>query len=389
MVKLYDKDSYIFEFTGKVISCQEENGEYKILLDQTAFFPTAGGQECDTGILDGNPVIHVEIENNEVFHYIKTPVREGTTVTGIIDKEIRLRKMQHHSAEHIVSGLVHNVLGLENVGFHLGNEEVTMDYNGIIEEAELIKIEQLANKAVRDNLKIDCVYPDENTLKALNYRSKLELTENVRIVTIPGIDVCACCAPHVKYTGEIGIIKIKDMIHYKGGVRVHMICAEDALSDYQIKHKNVSGISNLLSARQYDVAESVERIMAELSAAKQKCTMLEKLLIAEKSANIKETCGNICIFEKDISVDSLRNLVNIVKTKCGGVCVGCLGDDKSGYTYIVGSNGFELSKVCKEINTALSGRGGGRGDMVSGKFMSTKEEIQNYFKELKLTKDSE
>lgn len=386
MIKLYDQDSYIFEFTAEVVSCEEINSEYKILLDKTAFFPTAGGQECDTGTIDEVPVIRVEIENDEVFHYTRTPLEAGKTITAKIDREVRLRKMQHHSAEHIVSGLVHSVLGLENVGFHLGDEEVTMDYSGIISEEELDNIERLANRAVRDNLKITCEYPDEATLSALNYRSKLDLKDNVRIVTIPGIDVCACCAPHVNYTGEIGLIKLKDMIHYKGGVRVRMICAGDALSDYQIKQKNAVKISNLLSAKQDEIAESVEKLHRELSEWKQKCAMLEKALVTEKASLLADTENNICVFETDISVDALRHFVNCGKKKCGGVFVGCLGNDTDGYTYIIGSNSIDLSNACREINEGLSGRGGGRGDMVSGRFMSTREKITEFFEEYRIKK---
>ncbi|MBE7016389.1 MAG: alanyl-tRNA editing protein, partial [Ruminococcaceae bacterium] len=216
MIKLYDKDSYIFEFCSEVISCCQVDGEYKILLDQTAFFPTAGGQECDTGTLDEISVVHVEIEEDQVYHYTKKPIEPGKKVIGKIDKEVRLRKMRHHTAEHIVSGLVHSELGLENVGFHLGDEEVTMDYNGVIDHDELLKIEYLANCAVWENIEVDCRYPESKELKNISYRSKLDLSENVRIVTIEGIDICACCAPHVKRTGEIGMIKLKDMINYKG-----------------------------------------------------------------------------------------------------------------------------------------------------------------------------
>lgn len=384
MIKLYDKDSYIFEFCGEVVSCCEENGEYKILLDQTAFFPTAGGQECDTGALDGIEVLHVEIENELVYHFTKEPIPVGKQVEGKIDKNVRLRKMRHHSAEHIVSGLVHSVLGIENVGFHLGDEEVTMDYGGVIDNDDLLRIEYLANQAVWDNIEIDCRYPDPADLTDISYRSKLDLSENVRIVTIEGIDVCACCAPHVKRTGEIGLIKLKDMINYKVGVRVRMICGADALTDYEKKHMNVAKISNLLSAKQYEVADSVERILGELALSKQKCANLEKMLVEAKSINIKETDGNLCAFESGISTDALRGLVNAGKEKCTGVFVGCLGNDKEGYTYIIGSNGLELSQVCKEINTALSGRGGGKGDMVSGRFASTRREIEEFFKTFKV-----
>ena len=379
MIKLYDEDSYIFDFEAEVTECCEVGGEYKILLNRTAFFPTAGGQDCDTGVIDGERVIRVEIEDELVYHYTKVPFEVGKAVACKIDREPRLRKMQHHTAEHIVSGIVHRELGLENVGFHLSDEEVTMDYDGAIPADKLMEIEALANRAVRDNIEITCQYPDEALLPQMEYRSKLDLTENVRIVTIPGVDVCACCAPHVKRTGEIGVIKLKDMMSHRGGVRITMICAGDAVSDYQKKHKIVAKISNLLSAKQYEIADSVERVMGELEKAKQRCSELEKLLVSEKAKNIAETDGNICLFESDISVDAMRALVNIGKGKCGGVCVGCLGCDKDGYTYIIGSNGCELSGFARTINEALQGRGGGRGDMISGKFTATQKEIESYF----------
>ncbi len=316
MIKLYDENSYTSEFSARVTSCEECSEGYRIQLDRTAFFPTAGGQECDTGTLDGKEVLRVEIENDIIYHILKTPLAAGDEVLGKIDWQVRFRKMQHHSAEHIVSGLAHSLFGLENVGFHLSDKEVTIDYSGPMSEEELLLLERKANEAVHKNIKIIAEYPPEDMLCKIPYRSKLDLTENVRLVTIDGIDICACCAPHVKHTGEIGLIKLKDLMRHRGGVRLKMICGMDALFDYEGKLENVVRISVLLSAKQEETADSVERLLKELAEQKQKTAALSKQLAAAKAAQIAETDGCICVFENDFDTDSLRLLANEGKKFC-------------------------------------------------------------------------
>lgn len=378
MIKLYDEDSYINEFWASVTSCEKREDGYAVALDKTAFFPTAGGQDCDTGTIDGEMVLRVEIENDMILHILEKPIEEGKRVFGKIDWSLRLRKMQHHSAEHIVSGLAHALFGAENVGFHLGDKEVTIDYDKVLTPDEVLKLETAANEAVRKNIEITAVYPTDEKLQKIDYRSKLELTENVRIVTIPQVDICACCAPHVKSTGEIGVIKLKDLMHHRGGVRLRMICASDALSDYQNKAENALRISNLLSAKQEEIADSVERVIAENSDLKQKIAAISKQLATLKAEEIPETTGNICVFEDGLDTDGLRILANEGKKKCKVFAV-LSGNNKSGYNYIIASDSVNLREVAKDANAKLSGRGGGREDMIQGFFGATKEEIEDFF----------
>lgn len=378
MIKLYDEDSYINEFWASVTSCEKREDGYAVCLDSTAFFPTAGGQDCDTGTIDGKNVLRVEIENDTIFHIMETPIETGKKVFGKIDWDARLRKMQHHSAEHIVSGIAHTVLGAENVGFHLSEKEVTIDYDKVLTPEDVLKLELLANEAVRKNIEITAVYPPEEELLNINYRSKLDLSENVRIVTIDGIDVCACCAPHVKSTGEIGVIKLKDLMHHRGGVRLKMICAGDALSDYQGKAENALRISNLLSAKQEEIADSVERLLGEMSDLKQKNAVLSKALASLKADAIQECTGNICVFDDSLDADALRHLANEGKKKCNIFAV-LSGNNKSGYSYIIASEKVNLRDFAKDANKELSGRGGGREDMIQGFFGAGKAEIERFF----------
>ena len=255
--KLYDKDSHLKEFSATVLSCEKSGENYSVILDKTAFFPEGGGQESDRGDIGEAAVLDVRIVSGEIIHCTDRPLNIGEEYACTLNWDRRFRNMQNHSGEHIVSGIVHRLYGLNNVGFHLG-AEMTVDFDGAISREQLLEVERLANKAVFQNVPIRAYYPDEKELKALDYRSKLELTENVRIVDIKGYDLCACCAPHVKKTGEIGLIKILDSFKNKGGERIFIKCGIDALDDYNDKYLNVQKISNLLSVKQYEAALAVD-----------------------------------------------------------------------------------------------------------------------------------
>ena len=380
MIKLYDLDSYTKEFSAKVLSCEKkEDGRYRIILDQTAFFPTAGGQTCDTGVIGNETVLDVIIEDETVIHITENPFTAGETVLCKIDWDARFRKMQHHSAEHIVSGIATKIFECNNVGFHLSDKEVTIDYDKEFTESDLILLEQKANEAVWNNLEIDARYPDPSQLPYIPYRAKLDLTENVRIVTIPGIDICACCAPHVKRTGEIGVIHLKDMMRHRGGVRIKMICGFDALSDYEEKAKSVLAISNLLSAKQEEVADATEKLLSQITEKNQKITSLSRQLAIFKAENITASVGNICVFEEDVDTDTMRLFANLGKKKAGKIFCVLNGNDASGYSYILASDTVNLRDFAKDINSELKGRGGGQADMIQGFFKETQEKIEDFF----------
>lgn len=221
--KLYDKDSHLKEFTGTVLSCKKTGEKYAVTLNRTAFFPEGGGQQSDRGYIGEAYISDVQIKNGEILHFADKPLSVGQAYDCKLDFDFRFRNMQNHSGEHIISGIIHRFYGFNNVGFHLG-AEMTMDFDGELTRQQLDEIEDLANKAVYENLPVKAYYPTDEELESLDYRSKLDLKENVRIVEIKGVDVCACCARHVKSTGEIGIIKILDFEKYKGGVRLIVKC---------------------------------------------------------------------------------------------------------------------------------------------------------------------
>ena len=300
-------------------------------------------------------------------------------MTGQIDYQDRFSKMQQHSGEHIVSGLVHRHFGYDNVGFHLGKELVTMDFNGTLTGEQIRQIELEANQAVALNLEIQVAYPSKEELDAMDYRSKKELTGQVRIVTVPGYDVCACCAPHVERTGEIGIIKLVDAVKYKGGTRVTMVCGFRALQDYQMKEENVREISRLLSAKPYETAEAVKRLQGEVAQWKDKMYRMQTQYLEKKLEEIPEDAENVLVFETELDKNAARKFVDAGKERCSGICALFLGNDEQGYQYTLGSKTEDLKALLKTFHEAFPGKGGGKGEMVQGTVVGEMEKIREFF----------
>ena len=377
--KLYYDDAYMYEFDAVVLSCEEKDGRFLTALDKTAFFPEEGGQYADTGALGEVNVTDVQEKGGIILHYCDAPLTVGESVHGVIDFEQRYRRMQNHSGEHVVSGIVNRLFGYSNVGFHLGNEDVTIDYNGVLTREDLLNIEKEANKVVYDNVNITAYFPSKEELEKLEYRSKKEIEGEVRIVEVDGCDVCACCAPHVKRTGEIGIIKMLDFEHYKGGVRCHMLCGYTALEDYNVKYENVLKISNLFKVKQFETAEAAERVYEQLVAKDREITGLKRKLAEKTVESIAETDRNICLFFDGIEMDALRHAVNLCVPKTGGICAAFCENADGSYAYCMGSQNVDLRKCSKDINTALCGRGGGQSSMIQGSVKASKEEIEKFF----------
>lgn len=375
--KLYYEDSHIKEFTAKVLSCEPAGDRWEVVLDQTAFFPGGGGQLPDTGTINSVRVIGGKEHGEAVIHYVDGPV--SGEVRCSLDWEKRHRRMQNHTGEHIISGIIHDRWGFENIGFHMGDDFITVDYSGELTMEQLREVEWEANLAVAANVPVLCAFPDADALAAMNYRSKKELQGAVRIVQVQGYDVCACCAPHVKLTGEVGIIKIYSAMRHRGGVRLTMLCGMDALEDYNDRCANITAISGMLSAKPMEVAKAVERVMQEQEQLKQKLTGLYRTLTAQKIAALCETEGNLVLFEPDLDMPALRELINGAKEKCTGIAAGFIGSDEQGYNYILGSKTVDLRANGKTINAAIKGKGGGQKEMIQGTATATEAEIRKYF----------
>lgn len=374
--KLFYQDSHRTEFTAKVLSCEPCKDQYKIALDRTVFFPEGGGQYADTGFLDTVEVTDVHEKEGIIYHTATEALTVGTEVFGRIRWDERFEKMQQHTGEHIVSGLVHERFHYRNVGFHLGSENCTMDFNGELTKEELHEIELRANEAVFQNLEIQVLYPTEEELQKIEYRSKIEIRGQVRIVVVPGYDVCACCAPHVKHTGEIGLIKLTNVQRYKGGVRVTMLCGSRALQDYDRKLSAAKQIGAALCAKEDEIAEAVFHLQEECAQWKQKLQRQQMELLRWKADAVDPGEEFVCLFEEDLEGEAPRLLMNQVLDAGHHFCAVFTKGQGDMYRYVIGSRTFSLREPVKELNAAFDGRGGGKPEMVQGTLHGSEEELR-------------
>lgn len=373
--KLYDLDAYATEFDAVVASCEKiEENKYAVILDETLFFPEEGGQSPDKGTINGISVLDVQIAKDVVKHTLEQPVQVGEKVHGIIDWKHRFSNMQQHSGEHIFSGLVHKRFGYDNVGFHLSDNIVTMDFNGVLTSDDVAEIEYAVNEVIIKNLPVEVSFPAKEELAVLDYRSKIEIEGQVRIVTIPGVDVCACCAPHVKRTGEIGMLKVMTLQNYKGGVRISILCGFRALEAFREKSAVVNAILNTLTSNQEMLPDLVEKMKKSNQDLKYQLAEAKQKLIAVKMAEIPAEQEHVFLFENGLETPVVRNAVNELVASHTGVCGIFVGSDEEGYNFIIGSGSRDCKEIAALLREKVNARGGGSSQMIQGSVMA-KEEV--------------
>ncbi len=381
MEKIFYEDTHILRFEATVLECTPVNGLFHIVLDRTAFFPEEGGQLADTGTLNNLPIRDVSIEQDIIYHHMDRPFEIGTTVVGYVDWERRFDFMQQHSGEHIISGLLHKHYGFHNVGFHLGLTEVTLDFDGIIGMEALRDIEAEANQIVFSNRPIHCFFPERTELEAMEYRSKIEIEGAVRIVEIPGVDVCACCAPHVGSTAEIGIIKITGVQSHRGGVRINILCGERALKDYTTKQDSVNTLTALLSAKPELVVDAVKKLQEDALKQKDTINNLANQLLQLQIASLPspEACSNPILFVELSNPIAIRNTVNELTDKYSGYCSIFNGNEQDGYSFIIGSRSLDCRTLAATLREKFGAKGGGTAPMIQGNAKASKEDLLAFF----------
>lgn len=377
--KLFDIDGTLLEFDATVRSCTSLEDGYAVVLDQTAFAPEGGGQRSDIGRLGDALVTDVREEDGEILHMTDRPVPVGQTVHGTLDRDRRIRHIQNHTGEHIVSGLFYALYGYNNVGFHLGTEEVTMDLDGEVTEEALRRVEREANRVVYEDRTVTVSYPDAETRANLVYRSKLDLSENIRIVVIDGVDACACCAPHVARTGQIGMIKLICAIRYKGGTRIWLKCGFDALDEFNAEYARAVSISNRISLPRERIAEGVDKLWSDLADANYRLVGLRRELIACKAAAAQPTEGDLLFVEQGMDTNDLRLLVTAAMEKAGGTCAAFSPVGEGTYYFVAAYRGENFDAWRSDLCRALRGHGGGKAPFLQGKANCSEAEIRAYF----------
>lgn len=378
--RLFDIDSHLLAFSARVLSCEARGEEYGVILDETAFAPEGGGQPSDLGTVGGVAVTNVIEENGELLHLVSTAFPVGEVVACEIDWDRRLRHLQNHTAEHIVSGLFYREYGMNNVGFHLGHEDVTLDLDGTVDAEMLRRIELLANVVVAENRAVRAYYPAKEELATLFYRSKGDIEGDVRVVEIEGIDACACCVPHVKRTGEIGGIRLLSSMRYKGGTRIHMVAGLDALR-VSVSDRNIlNELGNLLSLPTERIAEGVRKLYDDFGALKfalgeqkrEKIRLLIETLPKEQKTNL--------FIERGMDANELRLLALGAMEKTGGEVAAFSGDDAEGYRFVLASP-VAFEERAAALRQSLPVKGGGKAPVLQGTAVCTEAEIRAFFKE--------
>ncbi|MBQ2847827.1 MAG: alanyl-tRNA editing protein [Clostridia bacterium] len=377
--RLYYENQYTKNFTATVVSCTEGKRGFEIILDKTAFFPEGGGQPGDTGFIGNSEVIDTVESGDDIIH-ICTKAVSGE-VDCRLDFEKRFTNMQQHTGEHIFSGIIHSICGCDNVGFHMGEHSITVDFNCAVTQEQLDEAETLSNEAIYKNIPVEAVYPADDELCNYDYRSKKEIKGQVRLTRIEGVDLCACCGTHVAFTGEIGIIKVISMANYKSGVRITLQIGRKALADYREKNISVHEISALLKAKTEEITPAVERVLNQLQKSRYKYSLLKKEIFAVKA---NDTSGEKFIaFDDGGEAEDARIFSDMLAEKVGVAAV-FSGNDENGYKYAITSRTTDVRNIGKELNAACSGRGGGKPDMVQGSVAAKREEIENFWNNINL-----
>ena len=376
--KLYYTDPFLTTFTAKVLSCEAGKGGYLVTLDRTAFYPEGGGQPADHGTLGGIAVTDVHEKDGVVIHTVEKAVEIGENVTGRIDWARRFDHMQQHSGEHILSGILCRDYHCDNVGFHLGADTVTIDYNTDISWEEALAAEYQANQVIWADAPVEITYPSPAELEQLDYRSKKALTGKVRIVTFPEADCCACCGTHVLRAGQVGIIKVLSCQKFRSGVRMEILCGERAWRYLSGTYDQAHAVGQHLSVKPLEAAAAVERLTEELTAAKARMAELEGEVFSHKA---HEYCGkgDVVLVEPPLRPDGVRRLADAVAKECGGLAAVFAGEDGR-YNYaLVRADGADIAPLVKAMNAALTGRGGGRSGFAQGSVQTDADTIHAFF----------
>ena len=376
--KLYYEDSHLSRFEARVLTCHQTEKGFAVTLDATAFYPEGGGQAADTGTLGGIRVTDTREQGESVVHFCEKPLEPGSTVEGVIDYGQRFVRMQQHSGEHIVSGILNRRFGCSNVGFHMGSDRTVIDFDAVMPAEILPEIEREANTAVWQNLPIRCWYPSPEELPKVPYRSKKALPWPVRIVEIPGFDTCACCGTHVAATGEIGLIKLFTAIPCRGGTRIEMACGIPALDIMNQVYAQNLEVSHLFSAPVHATAPAAKQFADQLTAVKTRCAELEKKQFASTAAGYAEK-GNVLHFEDNLDSTGIRELADAIAETCKGTAAVFSGSDTQGYGYCLVTRSGDLRAFGKQMAASLNGRGGGKPICQQGRVSAGKQEIEAFF----------
>lgn len=376
-MKLFEINPYLRTFTADVVEQTILEDRPAVVLSQTAFYPLGGGQEADRGKLNGIEVIDVIERQNKIYHILADDITEST-VEGEIDWQRRYDHMQQHTGEHILSGLVLQRFGLNNVGFHIGQQLMRVDYDGFLDWPELLELERETNRVIGQNLTVvDDIYQEGDD----EYRFKKELTGTIRIVDVPGIDRCACCGTHVKSTAEVGLLKIVEAEKYKGGVRLGIVCGERALDYFQKLVIQTKDLMQVTNAQTFGLVPAVKNKYSELLEKDKQLAEMERRLVDLMAQSFSGQSEPIVVFEQ-LGNKATSNLANLLAEKAPFVAIfHSQGNDS--FRFYLHSKNQDMATLAKQLMKAFPGKGGGRKQTAQGTLKAGQTEILEWMRKLK------
>ena len=378
--KLYYLDAYATTFTAKVLECTAEKKGFLVVLDRTLFYPEGGGQPADIGTLGDARVLDVHEKNDIITHTTDRPLEVGAEVEGCIDWEHRFDLMQNHSGEHILSGVICQKYGCDNVGFHMGKESITIDLNTKIPEEDLPWLEEKANEAIWNNVPVGIRYPSKEELDALAYRSKKELDGQVRIVNVGSYDCCACCGTHVKLAGEIGLIKIIGAQNYKGGTRLELVSGKRALGDYRRKNTVSAQAGQLLSVPAEKLDGAVKNLLSERDSLVQTLNQLKWKYFNLKAEQVAEGTENILFFGDGLNSKDMTHFADLLLKK-GAKRTAVFSPAGDGFAFVLLSTQKDGREIADAMKEPFACKGGGKPDAVQGRVNGEKKALREFFAE--------
>lgn len=377
--KLYYENCRLAVFTGQVLACREREDGFAVILNRTAFYPGGGGQACDTGTLGDAQVTAMAEENGELLHLCDRPLAVGETVEGRVDWLPRFIRMQQHTGEHILSGIVNKRFCYHNAGFHMNLERIQVDFDGAIPAELLPELEAAVNNALWQNLPVRCYVPSPEELAALSYRTKRALPWPVRIVEIPGYDRCACCGVHVAATGEAGPVKLWSAVPFRGGTRIEMSCGIPALNQLNRVYAQAKEVSRLLSAPVTAIAGAAGEVCDQLEKAKYRLRQQELETIRAEA----EACrgrGDLLLLREELAQELMVTLADCAAENAGGTAAVFAGGNGK-WRWCLVDKQKDLRPLTKEMMLRFRVRGGGKPHFQQGSAQGSKEEITAFFRE--------
>ena len=363
--RLYDSEPYLTEAEACVTQSLSFGEGFAIILDRSCFFPGGGGQDGDTGTLDGQQVRKVFEKEGVIHHVVDQPISEGKRVMITIDGHKRRRDIEIHTGEHILSGMALSLLGVKNVGFHMGREFATADFDRVLTEEEVDRLELAVNEKIRENTPVLVEYPNAGELETMPLRKRPETSEALRVVTVVGADVCACCGTHGKRSGEVGILKILSAEKFRGGTRIAFLCGKEAMKLIQAEHRALSQTAKLYSTKNEKVPELAAAQKEEVKNMKQTLSGLNRELARLVTAKLAPpNKGEITGYALPYGGEVLREVASKL-TQEEGVAVLLIGTD----AYVIAKHPkaeIDLGTKNEEMK-AQGAVGGGRKDFYFGK----------------------